>query len=574
MPSRRDELESLSILPAPDGPTHDVIVIGGGVNGTGVARDCAIRGLRVVLFEKNDLGFGASGNNSGMIHGGPRYLSSHPSVTEQSCRDSGYIQAIAPHLLFRIPFLFPLPARGLAGKVALAAVDAFFAFYDRYQPLKRGEPHTRLSPEELRHLEPGLAGDYVGAITFDEWGIDGARLCAANAIDAKERGAQIYVHHEVERILRHPPELGGAVRGIVARDTLTGQRVEATAKIVVNATGAWGPVTAMLAAGAQVKLRPGKGVHVVYDRRLSNYAVVSNAIDSRQIFVMPWENISWIGTTDDDFYGDLDHLEATTDEVRYLIQGVSRIFPAVRDARVIGTTAGVRPTLYAYGPNEDELSREHEIHDHGTVDGVRGLYSMLGGKLASYRLFAEEMSDRICKDLGVDRPSKTHLMPMPGGDAILSPKILVDEHAIPDVAARRLVYRHGTRAPQVFDATRGDTNPLEVVCPCEPVLACEVRHACRHEWARTLDDLSRRTRLGLGACGGMRCAHRAAQIVAEEHGYETREVHTMASDFVVERYRRRVAGMGEQQLRQEELLLGHFLMGCGLGNQRPPGSDE
>src|SRR6185437_5704053 len=177
----------------------DVVVVGGGVNGLGVARDATKRGLKVMLFERNDLAFGASGNSSGMIHGGARYLTYDPHVTETSCRDSGHIQAIAPHLLFRIPFLMPVESTR-KGRMLFPLMDAFFATYDEYQPLKRGKPHGRLTPEELRALEPGLAGDLVGGFSFDEWGIDGARLCVANAVDAMERGARILVGTTVERI--------------------------------------------------------------------------------------------------------------------------------------------------------------------------------------------------------------------------------------------------------------------------------------------------------------------------------------------------------------------------------------
>ncbi len=162
-------------------PDVDVIVIGGGVNGTGVARDLALRGLSVALFERNDIAFGASGNSSGMIHGGPRYLTYDPDVTYTSCLDSGHIQHIAPHLLFRIPFLVPIYRSKFGSKIALDGYDAFFDLYDKYQPLKHGKPHVRLSAEDLSQLEPGLQADAVGGISFDEWGIDGARLCIGSA---------------------------------------------------------------------------------------------------------------------------------------------------------------------------------------------------------------------------------------------------------------------------------------------------------------------------------------------------------------------------------------------------------
>src|SRR5262249_39773159 len=154
------------------------------------------------------------------------------------------------------------------------------------------------------------------------------------------------------------------------------------------------------AKGTDLNLRPGKGIHVVFDRRLSNYGVITQAVDGREIFLMPWDNISWIGTTDDDYYGDLDSVRATTDEVRYLIHGIAETLPSIKHARVVGTTAGVRPTLSAWGIPESNLSREHEIVDHEAKDGVAGLYSMVGGKLASFRSFAQEMADIISHRLG------------------------------------------------------------------------------------------------------------------------------------------------------------------------------
>ena len=160
---------------------HDVIIVGGGVNGCGIARDAALRGLRVLLAERNDLAKGASGANTGMIHGGIRYLRYDVKTTKLACTDSGYIQAIAPHLLFRIPFLMPVFEGDVFGRFLLEGAEIFFEAYDAYQPLKRGKPHTRLSKQEVLALEPGLASDVTGAVTMDEWGIDPFRLVVANA---------------------------------------------------------------------------------------------------------------------------------------------------------------------------------------------------------------------------------------------------------------------------------------------------------------------------------------------------------------------------------------------------------
>jgi glycerol-3-phosphate dehydrogenase len=552
-------------LPSSSGPVDrdalgqsldvDVAVIGGGVNGTGVARDCALRGMRVALFERNDLAFGASGNSSGMIHGGPRYLTKDPDVTYSSCLDSGHIQRVAPHLLFRIPFLTPVFGGGSEARAAtvLAAYDAFFDVYDRYQPLKRGKPHVRLSADDMRELEPGLADGVYGGVSFDEWGIDGARLCVANAVDAHELGAEIRVHTTVTDVLRRDD---GRVCGVRYRDRRTGETGQRTAALVVNATGAWAPVTATLSglAPTATRIRPGKGIHVFLDRRLTNYAVVTNAIDDRQVFLMPWQNVSVLGTTDDDFYGDLDDVVATSDEVRYLFQAVARVFPSIWQARAIGTWGGVRPTLYAWGPNEDELSREHAIVDHAE-HGADGLYSMIGGKLASYRMFSEEMTDVLARRLRVRTACRTHVAPLPGGDDSVDPMQLVERGGMEAVTATRLEYRHGGRSLRVLERMLKEPREAAVVCPCEPVTEAEIRYVVLNEFAQTVDDVARRTRLGLGACGGQRCAARCGRLVASLTGRSPRDGLAMAEDFLVGAARRRAPAVGPDQARQEALNL-------------------
>src|SRR6187399_1378051 len=537
----------------PTTPDVDVIVIGGGVNGTGVARDATLRGLTVALFERNDIGFGASGNSSGMIHGGPRYLTHDPDVTYTSCLDSGHIQRIAPHLLFRIPFLMPVFGRsGTRARTQLLAYDAFFGLYDKYQELKSGKPHVRLTASEVSELEPGLI-ESAGGVTFDEWGIDGVRLCVGSLVDAIERGARAHVHSSVTQLLRRDD---GSVCGVRYSDRRTGAVGTLTARAVVNATGAWAPLTTAL-GGVETRaarVRPGKGIHVFLDRRLTNYAVIATAIDGRQVFLLPWQNMSVLGTTDDDYYGDLDDVVATTDEVRYLFQAVERVFPAVRSARMLGTWGGVRPTLYEWGVNEDSLSREHQVIDHGT-HGADGLYSMAGGKLASYRLFAQEMADVVAQRLGNDRRCQTHLLALPGGDEQVDPMRLVREGGMEAVTATRLEYRHGARSLRVLDRMRKQPREAAVVCPCEPVTEAEIRYVIENELACTVEDVSRRTRLGLGACGGMRCAVRCGRIVAEMTGASAGEGLGMAFDFLRAATKRRVSGIGPEQARQEALTL-------------------
>ncbi|HEV8244145.1 MAG TPA: glycerol-3-phosphate dehydrogenase/oxidase [Polyangiaceae bacterium] len=541
----------------------DVVVIGGGVNGTGVARDAALRGLSVALFERNDLAFGASGNSSGMIHGGPRYLTYDPDVTYSSCLDSGHIQRVAPHLLFRIPFLMPIfQSSELLAQVALTGYDAFFSLYDRYQPLKHGKPHVRLSAEELSSLEPGLAPGAAGGVSFDEWGIDGARLCVANAVDALEHGAEIRVHTTVTEILRDPD---GRASGVRFRDRNSGQVGSRTGRIVVNATGAWAPITGSLGglSPTAARIRPGKGIHVFLDRRLTNYAILTSAIDGRQVFLLPWQNMSVLGTTDDDYFGDLDEVLATGDEVRYLFQAVARVFPSIWRARAIGTWGGVRPTLYAWGRNEDGLSREHEIVDHA-AHGADGLYSMIGGKLASYRMFAEEMTDVIARRLRVRSTCRTHTAALPGGDEQVDPMLLVVRGGMEAVTATRLEYRHGSRSLRVLERMQKSSRESAVVCGCEPVTEAEIRYCVEQEFAHSVDDIARRTRLGLGACGGLRCAARCGRIVAEMTGRSPTDGFGLALGFLERASRRRAAALGPEQARQEAFAIGAFRAELGI----------
>jgi len=484
--------------------TYDVAIIGGGINGVGTARDLSKRGLKVYLAEKHDFGFGASGNSSGMIHGGSRYLLSDPQVVEDSCRDSGYIQSIAKNLVFRIPFLIPVYQDRAFAKAYAFLVDTFFSAYDQYQPLKNGLPHTRLSAEDTLGIEPGIRAEkLLGAITTDEWGIDVYRLCALNALDAQAHGAVIENHTEV---------LAVQPGGLLVRSA-RGEPHTIAAKLVLNCSGAWNALQKTgLPTGA--KVRPGKGVHLVFDARVSDYCLVTFAVDGRQVFLMPHQNESWFGTTDDDFYGDPDKLEVTQDEVQYLFSAAANVFPNIRRYRCFATSVGLRPTIYDWGKNEDDLSREHLIVDHG--DNV---LSLIGGKLASYRVMSEEFSDRAIKALDLpDIACRTHIDPLPGHETLVDASVLQREFGIEGVAARRLVRRHGTNAAKILQEGARTPGGLSTVCACEPVLECEVRHALENEWIGAPEDLVRRCRVAAGPCLGLKCAQRAGQLYAEHKG--------------------------------------------------------
>ncbi len=542
--------------------SFDVIVVGGGCNGTGIARDCALRGLKTLLLEKNDFAAGTTGASSGMIHGGPRYLLSEVKTTRASSQDAGYIRKIAPHLVFRIPFLHPILREGGGKKrIRLALVEAFFHAYDSFSALKGGKRHTRLTADEARALEPNLTPDVAGAVTFDEWGINTDRLCVANALAASDHGAEVRNHTEVRRVLRE----GNRVNGVIARNGLTGEEFEYHCRILCNATGPWAPKLAAL-AGVVIRLRPAKGIHLVLDRRITNVAVTSNCIDGRQIFINPHENTTLLGTTDDDYYGDLDDIPVSEDEVEYLLQGMERSYPEIRKARVISTTRGVRPTLFGQDVYEDELSRDHRLIDHAGEDGLEGFLSLVGGKLAAYRQMAEEATDRIAEKLGIQTPCKTHIFPLPGGDRSADADEISQNYRIPPYTAQRLLDRHGSLVPTVLASIDEQPEDRATLCPCEPVTRAEVRYAVRHEWAATLPDIRRRTRLGAGPCQGCQCLVPAAAILGEERGADPiAEIRS----FLQESWKARSPILKGVQLAQEEMLQMTYRGVLNLGDDSP-----
>lgn len=539
---------------------YDLIVIGGGVNGTGIARDAAQRGLKTLLVEKRDVAAGSSGANSGMIHGGVRYLRYDRAVTELACIDSGYIQRIAPHLLFRIPFLFPVRAKDPAHptfreRLLRYGVEVYLGTYDLFQVHKRGKESAPLTAEEAYALEPSISRDLLGAVSFDEWGIDPFRLCAANVVSAQAHGADVLTYARVTAFSRGA---GGRVTGVEVRDEASGRTAHFAGRVVFNAGGPWAPRIAGL-AGLDLKIRPGKGVHLTLDRRVSNYGVICQTVDGRDIFVMPHEQTSIIGTTDDDYYGDPDDLRVTEDEVKYLWQAAVRTLPSVAEARVLRAWAGVRPTVFEYGTLEDALSREHELHDHGR-EGAPGLLSIVGGKLASYRIMSEEAVDLVERTLGIEhRPCRTHLEPLPGGERFPDVAGLAQAYRIPEPIVARLAYRHGRNAEEICELADRDPVLRAPVCRCEGVIGAELVWSIRHEEARRLVDLRRRNRLAMGPCQGTECAATAAALFARERDLSPAEHRRELYDLLLVRWKGKRPVLDGAALAQEELAAGAYL---------------
>ncbi|MHB8613451.1 MAG: glycerol-3-phosphate dehydrogenase/oxidase [Candidatus Dormibacteraceae bacterium] len=522
---------------------HDVCVIGGGVTGAGIARDLSLRGLSVLLLEKGDWGAGTTGASSWMIHGGPRYLEFDWDTTRLSTQDAGYIVSIARNLVYRVVFLIPVLPHD---RNNIERMETAMEVYDRFQPLKKAHPHRRLTAAEALQAEPGLTPDLIGAVTMEEWGVDPYRLVYANVEDAVAHGARAMNHTTVVDLVRD----GGKVIGVRYR-AADGSISEARARVVVNATGPWSPQVSGL-AGLKVKLRPAKGIHIVYPHRISNFSISAESVDGRDLLMVSHAGFTLLGTTDDDFYGDLDSVDVMQDEVEYLLQGFERVFPSIRSYRPVRSTTGVRPTLFKWRRYEDELSRRYEVIDHAN-EGVDGFVTIAGGKLSMYRLMAEQTSDAVCRKLGHQAASTTATTPLPGNESEMEPASdLARRCGIPALAAVKLQSRHGTRAEKVLDGGRA----ARLVCRCEPITEAELAYSARSEQVRSLADAFRRVGLAAGPCAGAVCVLRAAEVIGAELGWSASQRFDAAREFVRGAWLGRAPVLGHAGWAQEELAQG------------------
>ena len=513
------------------------------MTGAGVARDLSLRGLSVLLLEKGDWGAGTTGGSSWMIHGGPRYLEFDWDTTRLSTQDAGSIVSIARNLVYRVVFIIPVLPHD---RNNIERMETAMEVYDRFQPLKKAHPHRRLTAEEALQAEPGLTRELIGAVTMEEWGVDPYRLVFANVEDAVAHGARALNHTRVTDLVRD----GGKVIGVRYRGS-DGAMSEARAGVVVNATGPWSPQVSGW-AGLHVLLRPAKGIHIVYPHRISNFAISAESVDGRDLLMVSHAGLTLLGTTDDDFYGDLDSVDVVEDEVDYLLQAFERVFPSIRDYRAVRTTTGVRPTLFKWRRYEDELSRRFEVIDHAT-EGVEGFVTIAGGKLSMYRLMAEQTSDAVCRKLGHQAPSTTATTPLPGNESEMEPASeLASRCGIPTLAAVKLQSRHGSRAEQVLEGGRAG----RLVCRCEPMTEAELAYAARHEQVRSLADAFRRVGLAAGPCAGAACVLRAAEVIGSELGWSASQRFEAAREFVRGAWLGRAPVMGQAGWAQEELAQG------------------
>lgn len=498
----------------------DVVVVGGGITGCGVALDAASRGLRTALVERDDFSSGTSSKSSKLVHGGVRYLQQGEfRLVYEALHERHIALRNAPHLVKVLPFLIPIFTRdGLVNRRLARAIGTAMWLYDLTGGIRIGRVHRRVRRDEaLAHMPTIRADRIASAYLYYDAQADDSRLTLAVARTAAAHGAAVANRAGVTAFRR---DTSGAVSGVTIH--ADGRDLDVDAAVVVNAAGVWADDVRALDEGAHPhSIRPAKGVHVTVPwSRVRNdiAAIVPVHHDGRSIFVVPWGDFTYIGTTDTDYDGPLDDPQCTADDVRYLLDAVNRVVTDPLDeSDVVATWAGLRPLVAGgtVGEKTADLSRRHAVR---TSPG--GVVTVTGGKLTTYRRMAADTVDEVVTRLGRGGPSRTKKLRLVGADG-------------PAPADEHLAGRYGGEAVEVLRLIEADATLGDPLVPGLPYRRAEAVFAVRHEMATTLDDvLSRRTRARLlGRDATDAAAPGVARLIAPELGWSAEEVERQVATY-------------------------------------------
>jgi len=510
---------------------YDVVVVGGGMAGAGVARDLVLRGLTVALVDKGDFASATTALSSKLIHGGLRYLELFDvALVRESLRERETLRRLAPHLVKPLPFLIPIYRDSSRG---LITVRIGLRIYDWLTPGRDREHYRVLPPIDALSLEPLIeARSLRGAgYYFDDLLVSPERLCLENVLSACRHGARAFNYAQVEEIVR---DAAGAIAGVRVRDLLSSRVLTLRASVVVNATGPWVDDVRAHAGiterGGRI-LRRTKGIHCLLPR-MTDHAIYHSTSDDRMIFVIPWRDFSLVGSTDTDFEGDLDRVHATRDEVDYLLAEVRKALPdpRVRAGEVVYTYAGVRPLSFEEGKRASDVSRAHRV-----VSEADGRFlSITGTKLTCFRSLAQQLGDQVVRTLGRGGASRTARLTLDGADdeaGTTEARVWLDVSAelatsgLPRATLETLVTTYGRAYPRIVELAGKVAGGTERLCPENPDIVAELHAAVQDEMAVSLQDvLLRRTGIGTSPCQGLDCAEDIAQRMAQLAGWSRRRL--------------------------------------------------
>ena len=500
----------------------DVIIIGGGATGAGTARDCAMRGLRVLLVERHDFATGATGRNHGLLHSGARYAVTDQESASECISENMILRKIASHCVEENDGLF----------VTLPEDDLGYQSNFVEACLKAGIKADVLDPAQARRLEPSVNPDIIGAVKVPDGSVDPFRLTISNALDAKIHGAELLTQHEVKGILKEKER----VIGVKLWDHYNKEEVNYYAKIVVNAGGIWGHHIAKL-ADVEVNMFPAKGSLLIYGHRVNTMVINRCRKPANADILVPGDTICLIGTTSERIpYDEIDNMYVSKEDVDLLMREGEKLSPSLATTRILRAYAGVRPLVAADNdPSGRNISRGIVLLDHAERDGLDGFITITGGKLMTYRLMAEWAADLVCKKLAIYKSCETADRPLPGADDSV---VSLDEatesiYHKKTISSKSATDRHGALAGKI---NTGEAHEDALVCECEGVSIAEVNYAIRELHVNNLVDLRRRTRVGMGTCQGELCACRAAGLLCQALD-EPGKVKDDLAQFLQERWK-------------------------------------
>ncbi|MDA3940951.1 MAG: anaerobic glycerol-3-phosphate dehydrogenase subunit A [Spirochaetia bacterium] len=494
----------------------DVIIIGGGATGTGIARDMALRGIDHCLIEKKDFAAGATGACHGLLHSGGRYTVKDPEAARECITENTILRRIGKKCVEPTEGLFVrLPGETLKYR------DEFLK-----SCIETGIKTELLSASEAFKLVPNLNSALLEAIKVPDASIDPFRLCMLNVVSSQKRGGKIFTHHKVIEIVK----TRGQCTGVKILDKFNSKIIEIEGKLIINATGAWGSQIAQM-AGSDVPMSLSKGSLIIANHRLSNLVINRLRPSSNGDIIVPNETVSLAGTTSI-HVDDPDSLTTDRSEIDLIRSEAAMMIPDFNNIRLIRSYTGVRPLLKAADLSGEDrsISRGFQIIDH-----KNGMFSILGGKLTTYRLMAEKMTDRIMDHFGIIEKCTTADVPLEGQEDLSG-------------------YPVSKRLGKLED----------IMCECELVSRSKVKKVIKETGTKNLGDIQHRTRLGMGPCQGGFCTYRALGIMQETGQVNQEESLDALKRFLQRRYKGSRPLLYGDQLREEQLVEGIYLSLLGM----------
>jgi len=498
----------------------EVVVIGGGATGAGVLRDLALRGIEATLLERDELTSGTSGRNHGLLHSGARYAVNDPDSARECLAENQVLKKIAsPCIEDTGGFFLSLPQDPPKyPEELLRACESL------------GLPAEETPVAEVLQKEPALSPEIKRAIRVPDSSIDPFRLIRANVEEAERLGAKFFPHREVVAILTD----GRLIRGVLAKDSRNEEVFQISCRFIINAAGVWAGKVARM-AGASLEIVFSKGSLVILNQRLVNSIINRCRPPSSGDILVPHGPALIIGTTSQTT-DEIEDPSVDEQEVDLLLSEGEKMLPQVSSTRAIRAYAGVRPLMGAREADEDsrKITRDFLLIDHGEIDGIKGLFSIVGGKLTTYRLMAERTVDALCQVMGNKTPCSTAEKPLP------FPK----EYTFRDLGARlwRVLEWRALREPD------------EILCECELVTEKEVSQEIKNLPYLSLKEVQERTRAGMGPCQGGFCSPRLTALLSEAGKIPPGKSLSILKEFLEERWKGIRPVLWGPQLREEQLI--------------------